>query len=266
VEFIYGGDIGCYTLAEAYPYQMIDWVTCMGAGIGIANGMVQVVDTEKQKLIAFIGDSTLFHTGIQPLINAIKNDIDITIIIFNNDWTAMTGHQETLITPREIITRHGSKSKIDSKSFDLIKILAGLGVENLIVTGAYNLDKLGRIFSSNLAKKGTKVIVIKEECTLEKKRRLKREHRQQENTDVYYTISESCVKCNECIETLGCPAINANLIDVKDSNDEERKELLYYIDEARCVPTICPGVCQAVCPNNLIRKTLINPQLEEDNK
>ena len=266
IEFIYGGDIGCYTLAEAYPYQMLDWVTCMGAGIGIANGMAQVVDQDKQKLIAFIGDSTLFHSGIQSLINAIKNDIDITIIIFNNDWTAMTGHQETLITPREVIKRHGSKSKIDSKSFDLIKILESFGVETLVVTEAYNLEKLGRIFSSTLTKKGTKVIVIKEECTLEKKRRLRREIQQEENTDVYYTISESCVKCNECIETLGCPAINATFIDVKDKNDQEKKELLYYIDEARCVPTICPGVCKAVCPNNFIYKTIINPQLEEEKK
>jgi len=266
IEFIYGGDIGCYTLAEAYPYQLIDWVICMGAGIGIANGMAHVVDPEKQKLIAFIGDSTLFHTGIQPLINAIKNNIDITIIIFNNDWTAMTGHQETLITPKEVIKRYGSKSKIDSISFDLIKILESFGVESLIITEAYNLEKLGRIFSKNLMKKGTKVIVIKEECTLEKKRRLRRKLQQEEHTDVYYTISESCVKCNECIETLGCPAINARFLDVKDDENQEKQELLYYIDEARCVPKICPGVCKAVCPNNLIYKTIINPQVEEDKK
>ena len=84
MEFIYGGDIGCYTLGEAYPYQMMDWVICMSAGIGIANGMSHVIDPEKQKLIAFIGDSTFFHTGIQPLLNAIKNEIDITIIIIKN--------------------------------------------------------------------------------------------------------------------------------------------------------------------------------------
>lgn len=266
VEFIYGGDIGCYTLSEAYPYQMLDWVTCMGAGIGIANGMAHVVDPEKQKLIAFIGDSTLFHTGIQPLLNAIKNNIDITIIIFNNDWTAMTGHQETLITPREIIKRHGSKSKIDSRRLDLLKILESFSVENLIVTEAYNLDKLERIFSSILTKKGTKVIVIKEECTLEKKRRLRRENQQKEKSDVYYTISESCVKCNECIETLGCPAINAEFYNIKENINQDEKEVLYYIDEARCVPHICPGVCKAVCPNNLIKKTIINPQLEEKKK
>ncbi|MFX1339498.1 MAG: thiamine pyrophosphate-dependent enzyme, partial [Promethearchaeota archaeon] len=87
-EFIYAGDIGCYTLSEAYPYQMLDWVISMGSGIGIANGMAHVIDPEKQKLIAFIGDSTFFHTGLQPLLNAIKNDIDLTVIIFNNYWTA----------------------------------------------------------------------------------------------------------------------------------------------------------------------------------
>ena len=74
------------------------------------------------------------------------------------------------------------------------------------------------------------------------------------------------MKCNECIETLGCPAINANFLDVKDNDNQEGKELLYYIDEARCVPNICPGICKAVCPNNLIKKTIINPQLEEGKK
>jgi indolepyruvate ferredoxin oxidoreductase alpha subunit len=239
---------------------MIDSIVCMGAGIGIANGMSHVINSERQKLISFIGDSTLFHTGIQALLNAIKNDIDITIIIFNNDWTAMTGHQETIITPRDIIKRFGSHSKIDSKRIDLVKILESFDLENLTVTEAYNLDKLERVFSSNLMKKGTKVIVIKEECALEKKRRLRREATQEKKTEIYYTISNSCVKCNECIEILGCPAINARFLEREKNSNQENNELKYYIDEARCVPNQCPGVCKAVCPNNLIHKTIINPE------
>lgn len=261
-EFIYSGDIGCYTLSEAYPYEMLDWVVCMGAGIGIAQGMAHVIDPEKQKLIAFIGDGTFFHSGIQSLFNALKNDLDMTIMIFNNDWTAMTGHQEHLATPRNFIKRFGTETSVDKNRIDLIHFLEHLGIENLIITDAYDLHKLERIFLSTLQKHGLKVIVIKEECALEKKRRLKLDHKDSEKQDVetYYTLSESCVKCNECIDVLGCPAINARLVR-KDINEKDlskfETETLYYIDEARCVPEICPGVCKMACPNSLIRKTTI---------
>jgi indolepyruvate ferredoxin oxidoreductase alpha subunit len=257
IEFIYGGDIGCYTLGEAYPFQMIDWVTCMGAGLGISNGMANVVDSEKQRIIAFIGDSTLFHTGIQPLLNAIKNEIDITIIIFNNYWTSMTGQQEFIATPREYITHFGPKSKIDKKGIDLVKFIESLGVKKLTITDAYNLEKLERIFSNNLKELGTKIIIINEECTLEKKRRLRRESSvstDKEASEIYYKIMETCNKCNECIEILGCPAINAEYTEKED-------DLNYYIDEAKCVPDICPGICKSVCKNFSIKKTSINPEL-----
>ncbi|TFG01327.1 MAG: indolepyruvate ferredoxin oxidoreductase subunit alpha, partial [Promethearchaeota archaeon] len=262
IEFIYGGDISCSTLAEAYPYQMIDWVVCMSAGIGIANGMAHVIDPKKQKLITFIGDSTFFHTGIQPLLNAIKNNIDITIIIFNNYWTAMTGQQETIDTPRDFITHFGEKSKTEKVRIDLIGMLEGLKLENLIVTGSYDLAKLERIFSNILVKKGPKIIVINEECALEKKRRLRREDKKSasnKKTEIYYQITDSCVKCNECIEYLGCPAINAIYVDEPLDTIQEERELKYYIDQTRCIPKVCPGICQSTCKNYAIKKTIINP-------
>ena len=267
-QYIFAQDIGCYTLAEAYPYNMADWVICMGAGIGIANGMAQVLDPKKERLIAFIGDSTFFHTGIQPLLNAMKNDLDITVIIFNNYWTAMTGHQPHMATPREFLKPNGRKSKIDAKGINLINFVESLGLEHLIVTEAYNIEKLERIFKDTLNKEGLKAIIIKEECALEKNRRLKSEFKAkspENRVRTYYQISESCVKCNECIEFLGCPAINASY--EKETNSSEKKaptkqNILYYIDDALCMPNICPGVCKSVCKNNMIKKTIINPHLE----
>jgi indolepyruvate ferredoxin oxidoreductase alpha subunit len=265
-EFIYAGDIGCYTLSESYPYNMLDWVICMGAGVGIANGMAQVIE-KTQKLIAFIGDSTLFHTGLQPLINSIKNNNDMTIIIFNNYWTSMTGAQEHAATPRNLITEQPHGSERQHTEINMINLLENIGLEkeNLIVTGAYNIEHLEKIFSSILPKKGTKVIVINEECALEKSRRLKLLENQETNSNeeqVYYTILDSCVKCNECIEYLGCPAINIEVLDDPDNSLEKKtplKNFKYYINESACIPTICPGVCKDVCKDHMIKKTLINP-------
>lgn len=267
-EFIYSGDIGCYTLAEAYPYELLDWVVCMGAGIGIANGMAQILE-ENQKLIAYIGDSTFFHTGIQPLLNAIKNNIDLTILIFNNYWTAMTGHQEIIATPNELIKRYGNATGINTNSLDLTAFLKNLGIENFTITDAYNIEKLERIFERELEKEGVKVILINEECALEKQRRLKRqkkENTQRKKIETYYKISESCVKCNECIDQFGCPAINANIKQKSSDNKKQNfEDLEYYIDETMCIPDICDGACRQVCKNQMILKTMINPHLEDCN-
>ena len=261
IELIYGGDIGCYTLSEAYPFELIDWVICMGAGIGISNGMALTTDSNKQKIIAFVGDSTLFHTGLQPLLNAIKNNIDITILVFNNYWTAMTGHQEFIGTPKDKIHRAGSNSKTEKYKLDLILFLKGIGLKDLVITEAYNIEKLEKLFKREIVKPGTKVIVINDECALEKNRRQRQEKDTEDRSEVYYTILDHCVKCNECIERLGCTAINAVLTntELKEGEIPKKQDLTYYIDEARCIPKICPGMCKSVCPNSSIKKTIINP-------
>jgi indolepyruvate ferredoxin oxidoreductase, alpha subunit len=62
----------------------------MGSGIGIAHGIKRSTD---QKVIAFIGDGTFFHSGIEGLLNAVYNKSNPLVIILNNQITAMTGHQ-----------------------------------------------------------------------------------------------------------------------------------------------------------------------------
>jgi len=261
-EFIYAGDIGCYTLSESYPYQMLDWVVCMGAGIGIANGMARVV-AKNQKLIVFIGDSTLFHTGLQPLINAIKNNTEMTIIIFNNYWTSMTGQQEHAGTPLSLMQGQVAKRESQKTEINMIKLLENIGLEekNLIISGAYNMEHLEKIFLDTLPKTGTKVIVINEECAIEKSRRLNMLEKQESGKEqIYYNILDSCVKCNECIEYLGCPAINIEIVKKGDeqSDDSSKPESYkYFINQSACMPNICPGLCKAVCKDNMIKKTII---------
>jgi indolepyruvate ferredoxin oxidoreductase alpha subunit len=260
-SIIYGGDIGCYTLSEAYPYEMIDWIICMGAGIGIANGLAQTIDLQKQKLIAFIGDSTLYHTGIQPILNAVNNNLEILILIFNNYWTAMTGHQTHFGTPQDV-----SKKDLSEKNgYSLPKLLEALNIRDLTVTRAYNIEKLEKLFDLYLKKKGVRIIVINEECALKKKRRIKNELRQT-NEQIYYKITDACVQCNECIETLGCPAINAKIRKDNDQPQQGERDLIYYIDESHCIPQICPGICKDVCKNNAILKTIIIPPQEKKKK
>ncbi|MBP5750820.1 MAG: indolepyruvate ferredoxin oxidoreductase subunit alpha, partial [Firmicutes bacterium] len=88
---IYCGDIGCYTLGNAMPLDMVDTCLCMGAGLGIAQG---VFHTEPDtSCFAFVGDSTFFASAIPSVINGLFNQADFTLVVLDNSTTAMTGHQ-----------------------------------------------------------------------------------------------------------------------------------------------------------------------------
>jgi indolepyruvate ferredoxin oxidoreductase alpha subunit len=89
-KVIFGGDIGCYMIGALPPHEIYDYMFCMGSGIGIAHGIKRSTD---QKVIAFIGDGTFFHSGIEGLLNAVYNKSNPLLIILNNQITAMTGHQ-----------------------------------------------------------------------------------------------------------------------------------------------------------------------------
>ncbi|MCU0653321.1 MAG: thiamine pyrophosphate-dependent enzyme [Candidatus Pacebacteria bacterium] len=89
-EVIFGGDIGCYMIGALPPHEIYDYMFCMGSGIGIAHGIKKATN---QKVIAFIGDGTFFHSGIEGLLNAVYNKSNPLLIILNNEITAMTGHQ-----------------------------------------------------------------------------------------------------------------------------------------------------------------------------
>lgn len=88
---VFSGDIGCYTLGNAAPLDMVDTCLCMGADVTIAQGLHRVEpDTVN---FSFIGDSTFFASGMTGVVNAVYNETDIVLIVLDNSTTAMTGHQ-----------------------------------------------------------------------------------------------------------------------------------------------------------------------------
>jgi indolepyruvate ferredoxin oxidoreductase, alpha subunit len=98
-KIIWGGEIGCYMLFGNPPVSLQDYLFCMGSSMGIAHGIKKALDQNpageaaEQRLITFIGDSSFFHSGIPPLVNAVFNKSNPLLIILNNHTTAMTGHQ-----------------------------------------------------------------------------------------------------------------------------------------------------------------------------
>jgi len=91
-QVVFGGEIGCYMLFGNSSVNLQDYLSCMGSSVGIGHG-IKKASNNKQKLIAFVGDSSFFHAGIPALINTVFNNSNPLIIILNNETTAMTGQQ-----------------------------------------------------------------------------------------------------------------------------------------------------------------------------
>ena len=211
-------DIGCYTLGVVPPLSAVDTTVCMGASIGIACGLAAAGNTE---IVATIGDSTFFHTGMPGLANAVYNQHNITIVIMDNRTTAMTGHQPHPGT--------GSNALGDTAPMiDIAKVCRAMGAYTQVVDPFDLPATIGALTQAN-AHKGPAVVVTKSPCALLLK----------SSEPALSVDAETCTGCKLCIKQLGCPAI---IFDA-----EEKK--------ARIDPLFCTacGVCAQVCAFHAIR-------------
>lgn len=185
---IFTGDIGCYTLGNAKPLDMVDTCLCMGAGITVAQGL-HVVEPNAVHF-AFIGDSTFFHTGIPGIINAVYNRTPIVVIVLDNATTAMTGLQPH---PGTGDTMMGAVSQ----KVDISTVLRGIGVQHVEKCDPMQLEaaEAAVVRAADASANGVAALVFESPCI----------HLIPPGPG-YEVDSEACV-CKECIIKLGCPAI-----------------------------------------------------------
>jgi indolepyruvate ferredoxin oxidoreductase alpha subunit len=102
---IVSGDIGCYSLGALPPFEALETLVCMGAGIGMGLGLRHVLAPEQaRRVVSVIGDSTFVHSGITGLVEMVYNPPPDghVLIILDNGTTAMTGMQEHPGTGRSL--------------------------------------------------------------------------------------------------------------------------------------------------------------------
>jgi indolepyruvate ferredoxin oxidoreductase, alpha subunit len=215
------GDIGCYTLAASPPLEAMETAVCMGASIGMAFGYEKARGRAfAKKTVAVIGDSTFWHSGVTGLVDVVYNRGISTVIILDNQTTAMTGHQENLSS-----SRLASGALV--RALDFVALARGLGVSNVREVDAYDLDALERVIREEVEREEPSVIVTKRPCLLK--------------AGVgppghpMMVAAGECLGCGQCIE-LGCPALSFSkgLVDVD--------------------PVLCSGcgLCLQVCPAGAI--------------
>lgn len=223
---VYTGDIGCYTLG--INMGAVDTCLCMGASIGMAGGFSQAPLTrEKDLVVATIGDSTFFHSGVPALINAVHTKSPLVLVIMDNMTTAMTGGQPT---PAQGFLADGAPAV----PIDMERLVKGCGVDFLEVVDPYDLDGLRD--SLQKAKdytyedgRGVSVIIARRPCVQSLSVKLPLER---------FAVGPECDRCMTCIRDLQCPAISF-------SREEKRAK----IDVDQCFGC---GVCRQICPANAI--------------
>ena len=184
------GDIGCYTLGNAMPLNMVDTCLCMGAGITMAQGFKHM--DPDAVAISFTGDSTFFASGITGVVNAVYNAADMILCILDNSTTAMTGHQPHPGTGRNLMASPVEKISIE-------KILSAVGVKKVITVDPLDLGASVAAVKECAALKGVKAIIFKSPCVAlirpDKKMR---------------ADAEKCIGCMRCIREIGCPALSVS--------------------------------------------------------
>ena len=181
------GDIGCYTLGNAMPLDMVDTCLCMGAGITMAQGMNH---TNKDAVcFAFTGDSTFFASGMTGVVNAVYNEADMILCVLDNSTTAMTGHQPHPGTGRNLMGNIVEK-------VDIAKVLEGMGVKKIMTVNPLDLEESISAVRECADEKGVKAIIFKSPCIAITK-----------PTGRCAVDAEKCINCKKCIREIGCPAL-----------------------------------------------------------
>ena len=215
---VFTGDIGCYTLGNAQPLDMVDTCLCMGADITIAQGLYRVQPDVKH--FAFIGDSTFFASGLTGVANAVYNGCDLTIVVLDNSTTAMTGGQPHPGT--------GSLATgAPAPRIDIEGVLRALGVGKVVRANPFRLREAVEKVREAAAFAGVSAVLFEAPCiNLGPRPQM-----------LFEVDAAACTGCRACIGQIGCPAVSLRA------------------GKAFIEPSLCYGcsLCAQVCPHGAIK-------------
>ena len=212
----YSSDIGCYTLGMLPPLRMADFLVCMGSSVSAGSGFAWA---SGKPVVAFIGDSTFFHSGMTGLANAVFNKHDILLVILDNGTTAMTGHQPNPGMMQEMLGEGAAHLDIEA-------VVRAFGVSEIAKVKAYNLRSVTKALEDFKGKSGVRVLIAEEPCVLYARRALKKTSPQ------VAEVVEQGPEMERCLEEFACPAFY-------------RKDGAVAVDESLCSGCM---VCLQIAP------------------
>jgi indolepyruvate ferredoxin oxidoreductase alpha subunit len=220
-DIVFNNDIGCYSMAFLPPNEFSDSMLAMGASLGISAGMSMVL---KDKIIAMVGDSTLYHAALPGIVNLIHHGSNVTLFVLDNSVTAMTGQQFNPNTPFDAGGKPARKINMD-------RLFKALGADSVTVIDPYQTRDCINPIKDAIEADGFNVIISRRECALygdrEKKKRGERIPRSE-------NVKDTCRGIYACVKEFYCPAI---IVDESDN-------------KMMIMDNLCDGCleCRQVCP------------------
>ena len=219
------GDIGCTILGISPPFEILWTELAMGASIPLAQGFAY--SNIPSPIIATIGDSTFFHSGIPGLVDIVHSQADVCACILDNSATAMTGHQEHPGTEKNLMG-----DAVPAMQIEAIVRALGLPDAHIRIADPVDQKAMQEAIDAACAVKGPFVIIARRPCAL-----LKSFIRA--NAGKHCVVDrDKCKGCKLCTK-MACPALA--LVDGKAE----------ITDTAAC--TGC-GLCMQICRFGAIRK------------
>ncbi|MCL1996714.1 MAG: indolepyruvate ferredoxin oxidoreductase subunit alpha [Defluviitaleaceae bacterium] len=228
-DTVVAGDIGCYSLGFAEPFNGIDYIVCMGAAFSSGHGTRKALAAagKSTRVVGVMGDSTFFHMGINGLIEVLYNNSDTICVILDNRSTGMTGHQEHPGTGRDI--RRNAAHEIDIET-----TCKALGAKHVTTIDPNDLKAVRKALNEAYERTEPSVIITRWPCVLKP---MSQEDYNEFGEDLFKTKykvdPDACISCRACIRA-GCPST---------SMDEVTGKMV--IDSLSCVGC---SVCAQICP------------------
>ena len=216
---IFCGDIGCYTLG--INQEALDTCLDMGASITLAEGFFHAHrrDGNESPILAVIGDSTFFHSGMTGLLNAVVSGARFVVVVLDNGVVAMTGAQST---PAD------AGAEIET-------IARALGVRFVETVDPYEVDALKALlkradaFTRQAEGGGLALVVARRPCAL---------YEPPAGEHAVVVDQARCTACDICLRFFGCQPL------VKDPETGK-----VFVDTDRCLDC---GMCIPSCPYHAI--------------
>jgi len=204
---VYANDIGCYTLGYGAPLECCDLVLSMGSSIPQAAAIAQ---TTGKRTVAFLGDSTFFHSGLPALANLVVSGAEVTVVILDNHVTAMTGFQPSIAGsggPAD----GGDGPAAGRRGLSIVDAVKGLGVSNYFEVDPNDEDATLAALRKAKTGSGPNVVISSAPCVVYDKRLSQGDKR-----TPFKVVQELCNQCSLCVLVLGCPAIEVtdNVYDI----------------------------------------------------
>lgn len=152
--------IGCSSRAAGYlDFDTLH--TTHGRAIPFATG-IKMANPELE-VIVLTGDGDCSAIGGNHLIHAIRRNIGLTVVTFNNDIYGMTGGQYSPTTPTGDKATTAPYGNLD-RSFDIAQLAAGVGASFVGRGSAYHVRETIEVIKQGIKHRGFSLIDVQSVC------------------------------------------------------------------------------------------------------